>query len=258
PIGRRMRSPRNTSRTRVPWCTLRCRPQRAAGRTPLLDAVEAGAATMSELKTRDVRGTVHDDLASVHLMDHPDSTEEIPTLDISAYRRGEPGGREAVAARLREIAMTIGFFYLKGHGLPPDLLKRMFAESKRFHALPEAEKKKIPYFEVGSFKSGYSPLQQDNYSRTNINIVRDAQPNLVDKFSINREGGSGGLSMTEAERNAVINVWPDNLPGFKETLQEYHATIESLGRKFLPLWAVSLKLPPDYFDRFFATPHLTI
>jgi isopenicillin N synthase-like dioxygenase len=213
---------------------------------------------MNEPQIRDVRGRVHDDDESVHLMDHPDSTEEIPTLDIAPYLAGEPGGREAVAARLREISTTVGFFYLKGHGVPRSLLERLFAEARRFHALPEVEKRKIPYFNVGSFKSGYSPLEQDGYGRTNINIVRGAKPNLVAKFSINREGGSGGLSMTAAERNAVINIWPENLPGFKETLQEYHATIERLGRRFLPVWAVSLQLPPAYFDRFFATPHLTM
>jgi isopenicillin N synthase-like dioxygenase len=213
---------------------------------------------MSQLETRDVRGKVHDDEESVYLMDHPDSTEEIPTLDISPYLRGEPGGREAVAARLREISMTVGFFYLKGHGVPRSLIESLFAEARRFHSLPEAEKRRIPFFSVGSFKSGYSALAEDGYGRTNINIVQGAKPNRVAKFSINREGGSGGLSMTEAERNAVINVWPEDLPGFKETLLEYHRRIESLGRKFLPLWAVSLKLPPAYFDRFFETPHLTM
>src|SRR5262245_22617240 len=115
--------------------------------------VESGAATMSQLETRDVRGRVHDDDESVQLMDHPDSTEEIPALDISPYLTGEPGGREAVAARLREISMTVGFFYLKGHGVPRSLIERLFAESKRFHSLPEADKRKIPYFSVGSFKS---------------------------------------------------------------------------------------------------------
>jgi isopenicillin N synthase-like dioxygenase len=213
---------------------------------------------MGELKTGDVRGTIHDNPESVYLMDHPDSTEEIPSLDISPYLKGEPGGCEAVAARLREISMTVGFFYLRGHGVPPSLLRRMFEEAKRFHSLPEAEKKKIPYFEVGGFKSGYSASQEDDYRRANVNIIRGAKPNLLAKFSINREGGSGGLRMTEAESNAVINIWPENQPGFKETLLEYHAMIESLGRKFLPLWAVSLKLPPDYFDTFFVTPHVTL
>lgn len=211
-----------------------------------------------ELKVHDVRGERRDDADAVYLMDHPDSTEEIPTLDMSPYLTGEPDGREAVAAQLREISRTVGFFYLKGHGLPPGLLERMFAEAKRFHALPEAEKKKIPYFEVGGFKSGYAASQEDDYRRANVNIISGAKPNLLAKYSINREGGSGGPSMTDAERNAIINIWPENLPGFKETLREYHAAIETLGRKFLPLWAASLKLPLDYFDRFFATPHLTL
>jgi isopenicillin N synthase-like dioxygenase len=209
---------------------------------------------MTESQTHDVRGQVHDDPESITLMDHPDSTEEIPTLDVGPYLRGEAGGRERVATHLREISMTVGFFYLKGHGLKPGLLERMFGEAKRFHSLPEAEKKKIPYFDVGSLKSGYSAASQDDdYRRSNVNIIRGAKPNLLSKFSVNREGGSGG-SMT----HGVINVWPENLPGFKETLTEYHAAIEKLGRSFLPLWATSLQLQPDYFDKFFLTPHVTL
>jgi len=213
---------------------------------------------MESLKVRDVRGEMKDDEESIYLMDHPDSTEIIPTLDIGAYLGGEPGACQNAAAQLREISKTIGFFYLKGHGIPQALIDRVFAESKRFHALPIERKKVLPYFDTGGFKSGYQPCFMDDYQRTNINIIAGAKPNLVAKFAINREGGSGGLSMTEAERQAVVNKWPDDLPGFRETLLEYHGSVENLGRRFLPLWAASLKLPLDYFDRFFATPHVTM
>jgi len=209
-------------------------------------------------KTRDMRGEIRDDEDAIYLMDHPDSEEEIPTLDIASYLAGEPGGREAAAAKLREISMTVGFFFLKGHGIPEDLINRVFEQSRRFHALPIEVKAKIPYFSAGSFRSGYQPCSMDEYQRTNINIIANAKPNLVAKFSINREGGSGGLSMTDEERHAQVNVWPENLVGFKETLVDYHGRIERLGRQFLPLWATSLKLPLDYFDKFFATPHLTM
>jgi isopenicillin N synthase-like dioxygenase len=211
-----------------------------------------------DTKVRDVRGEIRDDEESVYLMDHPDSDEKIPTLDIAPYLNGAPGGRERVAAQLREISKTIGFFYLKGHGIPQNLIDDVFEQSRRFHALPLETKKKIPYFETGSFKSGYQPCANDDYQRTNINIIENAKPNLVAKFSINREGGSGGLSMTDEQRRARVNMWPETLPSFKETLQDYHARIEKLGRQFLPLWATSLKLPLDYFDQFFATPHLTM
>src|SRR5262249_56115207 len=62
----------------------------------------------------------------------------------------------------------------------------------------------------------------------------------------------------EEEGRGGGNGWPENMPGFKEALLAYHGSIEQLGRKFLPLWAASLKLPLDYFDRFFATPHMTM
>jgi isopenicillin N synthase-like dioxygenase len=213
---------------------------------------------MTDLKVHDVRGEIPDDDQSIRLMDHPDSAEEIPTLDMSPYLSGQSGGRESVAAQLRTISRTVGFFYLKGHGIPQDLIDRVFEESRRFHSLPSGAKSTIPYFDTGSFRSGYQPCFKDDYQRTNINIIANAKPNLVAKFSINREGGSGGPGMSDQERGARVNVWPENLPGFKETLLAYHAGIEKLGRQFLPLWATSLKLPLDYFDKFFATPHLTM
>jgi len=209
-------------------------------------------------KAHDIRGEIRDDDAAVYLMDHPDSDEQIPTLDIAPYLAGQPGGREIAAAKLREISTTVGFFYLKGHGIPPDVIERVFEQSRRFHALPDETKSKIPYFDNGSFKSGYQPCSKDDYQSTNINIIANAKPNLNAKFSINREGGSGGASMTDEQRRARVNVWPDDLPGFREALVDYHSRIENLGRRFLPLWATGLNLPPDYFDRFFATPHLTM
>ncbi len=210
---------------------------------------------MASATVTDMRGEIKDDAESIYLMDHPDSDEEIPILDLTPYLKGEPGGREKVAAHLREISMTVGFFYLKGHGIPREVLNGVFAESKRFHALPAAVKNAIPYVTTDSFSSGYQPALQEK-GRTNSNIITNAKPNLYDKFSINREGGSAGASapMTPARKDP--NLWPDNLPGFRDVVTDYHHRIEKLARSFLPLWATSLKLPVDYFEKYFLTPHL--
>ena len=210
-----------------------------------------------DAKPHDVRGDIRDDDQSVYLMDHPDSDEEIPILDISPYLDARPGARELAAGQLRDISRTIGFFYLKGHGIAQELIDRVFEQARRFHALPIETKRQIPYFETGGFKSGYQPCSEDGYQNRNVNIISNAKPNLVAKFSINREGGSSGTRMSEDAR-ARVNIWPENLLGFKETLLAYHRSIEQLGRRFLPLWAASLNLPLDFFDKFFATPHLTM
>lgn len=210
---------------------------------------------MDDAKVVDVRGELKDDPETLYLMDHPDSVEDIPVLDMAPYLTGVPGGREKVAAELDEISRTVGFFYLKGHGIPQQVIDRIFAESRRFHALPAAVKGEIPYFETDTFKSGYHPGEEERKT-ANVNIIRDAKPNLLAKFSVNREGGSAGLTVTPERPDP--NVWPANLPGFREAVMDYHNRIEQLGRQFMPLWATALDLPLDYFDKYFATPHLTL
>ena len=167
----------------------------------------------------------------IRLMDYPDSTEEIPLLDMSSYLRGEPAAREHVAARLKEISETVGFFYLAGHGIPQSLIDRVFAQSRRFHGLPAEVKDRIPWVDRDSHKTGYLGVGKERSERTNVNIISDAK-NLYARFTIIRE----------TDPRVETNVWPENLPGFKEVVLEYQAAVEALGKKFLPLWSTALEL----------------
>ena len=75
---------------------------------------------------------------------------------LRAYLAGAPGALEAAAAELRFALENIGFFYLAGHGVPQALLDRIFAETKRFHALPLEEKMKL---RLNRSNNGYMPLR---------------------------------------------------------------------------------------------------
>jgi isopenicillin N synthase-like dioxygenase len=210
---------------------------------------------MSDVRTPDVRGEIRDDADTLFLMDHPDSMEEIPTLDLGPYLEGAAAGREKVAAELRHISTTVGFFQLINHGIPQPVLDEVFKQSRRFHTLPLEEKMKVPQIKVDGFFSGYQ-AGSGQRGRSNVNIIRDAKPNLYSRFSVNPEREAAGLS--KAAPSANPKLWPDNLPGFREAVQDYHSRVEALGRQFLPLWATTLGLELAYFDRFFATPHLTM
>jgi len=183
----------------------------------------------------------------IRLMDYPDSTEEIPRLDMSSYLHDEPGGREHVAAQLKEITETVGFFYLSGHGIAQSLIDRVFAESRRFHGLPAEIKDRLPWIDRDSHKTGYLGAGKERTERTNVNIIDHAK-NLYSRFTIIRE----------PDPRVETNVWPENLPGFKEVVLEYQAAVEALGKKFLPLWATALRLPLDFFDPMFEIPHVTL
>ena len=201
-------------------------------------------------RVEDIRGEIKDDPESLYLMDHPDSAEEIPTLDMAPYLAGEPGGREKVARHLREISSSVGFFYLRGHGIREAVIDDVFRYIALPHALPDAEKDKIPYISTDTFKSGYQAGAREARN-TNTQIITGAKPDLNSKFSVNREGGSGGLSMSEEQRRAERNVWPRDLPEFPGSRDGLSRPGQQLGRQLLPLWATSLDLPIDYFEKYF-------
>ena len=203
------------------------------------------------IRADDMVAPLTDDDEEIRLMDHPDSVEEIPILDFGPYLAGEKGGLEAAAKHLGEISSTIGFFYVKNHGIPSDLVDAVFRETRRFHSQPEEVKSKTPHAFVDSFQTGYAGAGK-SARKTNVNIIAGAKPNLLSKFLVTRE-----LPLTDPNYKP-INLWPDDLPGFEDVVRSYHAAIEKLGRQFLPLWAQSLNLPLDFFEPFFEAPHLTL
>src|SRR6476469_6903049 len=61
---------------------------------------------------------------------------EIPILDLAPYLSGEPGAREGLGKQLCHALESIGFYFIKGHGIPQSLIDAAFTETERFHAQP--------------------------------------------------------------------------------------------------------------------------
>src|SRR5262249_4729400 len=84
-------------------------------------------------------------------------TRTIPVIDFGPAFRGEPGGRDTVAAEVRRACESIGFFYLAGHGVSPRIAQAAFAASREFHALPLEEKLAL---KLNENNIGYLPVNQ--------------------------------------------------------------------------------------------------
>src|SRR5205085_8534937 len=157
-----------------------------------------------------------------------------PILDFAPALSGSAKGLASVAGALRHITETVGFFYLKGHGIPEGLVDRAFAQSRRFHSQSAEVKALVPHRFTDSFQSGYVAPETPRSKSAKVDIIENAKPNLLAKYLVTRE-----LPRSDA-RYKPINVWPENLPGFRETVMEYHAAIEKLASSFLQVWAVSI------------------
>jgi isopenicillin N synthase-like dioxygenase len=171
----------------------------------------------------------------------------IPVIDLGAYRAGAPGARERLAAELRATLETIGFFILVDHGVPRDLITRTFDQARRFHAQPAAAKLAL---RMNEHNNGY--MAMGRYAVWTSEVNANDKPDLNEAFFTKRERPPHDPLVKSGRRFAGPNRWPEDLPGFRDTVLAYTDAVDALGRQLMPACAVALDLPPGTFDAAFA------
>ena len=174
-------------------------------------------------------------------------TTGIPVIDLGPYLAGRPGAREATAAELHAALEGVGFFIIVNHGVPRALIDRTFAEARRFHAQPAAAKLAL---RMNEHNNGY--MAMGRYAVWTSDVNANDKPDLNEAFFVKRERGPDDPLRRSGRRFVGPNQWPDDLPGFRETVLAYTDAVDALGRRLMPAVAVALDLPADAFDAAFA------
>jgi isopenicillin N synthase-like dioxygenase len=174
---------------------------------------------------------------------------EIPVIDIGPWIAGNDGALDALAAQVRRAQERIGFYFIVNHGVPASLIADSFAAIARFFALPAEDKLKL---RVDEHQIGYIPPKASILRTSGIEDNR--KPDTNEAFQLMRERGPDDPKVREGRRFSAMNKWPPEAvaPGLRAQMLAYHATMEALGRRMLPIYARALDLPADWFDAFFA------
>ncbi|HEY7299351.1 MAG TPA: 2-oxoglutarate and iron-dependent oxygenase domain-containing protein [Xanthobacteraceae bacterium] len=165
------------------------------------------------------------------LYSEPRITDAIPTIDLSATFAGGEAARQKAAADIGAACRNIGFFYVARHGIEQSLVERAFAESKRFFAQSDIAKCRCSK-RPGT--NGYEPMETQR-------LDSESPPDLKESFNFSALAKPG-------TPDHVLNIWPHDLPGFREALESYHQKIRALGRHVSGLIALSLGMPYTFFD----------
>jgi isopenicillin N synthase-like dioxygenase len=179
---------------------------------------------------------------------------EIPILDLSDFLAGKPGALPAIAKELQHAAENVGFFFIRGHGVPQDLIDATFDASARFHALDEADKLALKANEhnIGYMGHGAS------ISRASQVYEGERKTNLVAAFFLKRDLPDDHPDILSNKRFRGANQWPMGLEGFRDTCNGYMSALEQLARSMLPVYARALDLPADFFAEAFSEPQFTL
>ena len=181
------------------------------------------------------------------------SLTEIPVIDLAPFLRGNARARAEVAAKIGAACREIGFFYVVNHGVPAELIGRVYAESERFFRQPDLAKAEIAienstvhrgYFKVGGENLDPAKQKQDGDLKEGVKIGRDLGP--------------GHPLVTAKTPLHGANQWPQNLPGWQAVMQDYYDVMEALGRQLMQAFALALGLQEDWFDHWLNAPMTTL
>lgn len=164
----------------------------------------------------------------------------IPVIDLRAAFAGETGAIEDAALQFQHACEKIGFLYIHGHGVDETLIERTFAAARVFHDLQLEEKMKIL---INENMQGYMPMHGS--TTRSSKLADESKPNENEAFFLQREIPPTHPKFGFPQRTA--NVWPQGLPGFRETVLEYYASMDALVARLLPVYALALDLPQDFF-----------
>jgi isopenicillin N synthase-like dioxygenase len=178
-----------------------------------------------------------------------DTFEEIPVLDIGPYRAGVPGAREVLADNIRFIQETIGFYVVVNHGIPRAVTQQAYAVLQAFFALPDDAKRALAF---DGTSVGYVAPRSTVYvtSTINRNTKRDLNETLVTAYDRPAEHPYRQQGL----RFVGPNKWPSEVSGFRDAIVAFQREIVALGHKIVPLYALALGKPADFFDAAFAEP----
>ncbi len=143
-----------------------------------------------------------------------------------------------MAHLLGQACRNVGFFYVVGHGVPPDMRRRVFDEAKLFFERPDAEKEQISLVHSAHNRGylGFGQERLNEYSmadhKESFNIGFDLPPDDPEVLA--------GLPFRG------VNQWPD-LPGWRELMLEYYAACHQLEFRIHRGLALDLGLDEEFF-----------
>ena len=168
------------------------------------------------------------------LYSEPKATNQIPKIDLLETFSNDDAARQKTAGEIGAACRNTGFFYIVGHGIDQSLVQRAFAESKRFFDQSDEAKRKCSK-QPGT--NGYEPTETQRLDNESPGDLKESY-----NFSAAAKPGTP---------DHVPNIWPEDLPGFRESLEDYHQQIRNLGRHVSGLIALSLGMPYTFFDHTF-------
>ncbi|MAQ55612.1 MAG: hypothetical protein CMM82_01840 [Rhodospirillales bacterium] len=179
------------------------------------------------------------------------SNNQIPIIDIGDLLDGKKEAIKDVSIQLKDACNETGFFFIINHNIDQNIIDSSFEHSEKYFSLPMHEKMKV---RQNRHQCGYMPpdVAVHNDTFENRETALNTQRSEAFKFSFDLDSDDPDFGKNVRFRG--FNKWPDPKvsPGLHKSFMDFHMAFQNLSVSLLEPLAVSLDMPSDYFNRFFA------
>lgn len=158
-------------------------------------------------------------------------SQKVPVLDLNRISTDTDRLSEDAGNAYREF----GFCGFINHGLSGRTIDEAYGVFRQFFALPDEVK--MRYRSRSGGQRGYTPF--------GVEQARDQSvPDLKEFWHVGREMGAEN----PWPEILLPNIWPEEIPDFKEKAYALYQALDVLGKRILRLIAMSIGLTPNWFE----------
>ena len=162
----------------------------------------------------------------------------IPCVDLADYIHGSAEQKNNFVNSLGRAYEEVGFVAVKNHGVPDEIIEKLYSSVKSFFALPEDIKRKYEVVELAG-QRGYTSFGREHAKGSDA-------PDLKEFFQFGQEVTDGDPIKNEYPNNISVNEQPE----FTPTMMRAYREFEKSGAYLLEAIALYLNLDKNYFVPF--------
>ena len=177
----------------------------------------------------------------------------IPVIDLAPLRGGDVAARRSVAAEIDRAFTTVGFCYVRNHGVPQPVIDAAFAAAEAFYQLPASTKNDLA---VDALFRGYTGpavtmSAYREYAEDGGVSAKDAVETVGGKelFNFSMEGQHEDPDSDPQGWTYGPNQWPGFMPEFRTALYAYYEAVSGVGDDLLRGVALAMGADEDFFLR---------
>ena len=160
-------------------------------------------------------------------------TDKIPVIDITKLCDGSDP--KSVSSELHKASTGLGFIYIKGHGIPKEVIETLRSEGLAFFRNNENKKSEVKITEKHRGWLGYGGAKMKD----------NAKADLKESFLWGCQDKNGFSLENHPLRGS--NVWPKFQPALEQYAMSYFNHADKLARNLLRGFALGLKLDQEFF-----------